>query len=462
MADTRIPAGTDPLAPRWACPRFVSVGALLAVATFLAACTERDVILPGKREPISAAFSNEETDAPVTVAQPVNAAPDIRLPGQVANANAAQNPGTRAFRTDNPSLSTSLTPVWSVGIGQGDSRRHRIIADPVVSGGRIFTLDALTLVSAVSTSGTVLWQRNILPDGADETDATGGGLAVEGNVLYVASGFGAVTALDATSGATLWTQNLETTGAGAPMIFGNLLYVIAGDQTGWAINKSDGRMQWQIAAAESPSNVLGAPAPILADDLVVFAFGSGEMQAVFRQGGLRRWDASVLGERRGRALANIGDVTGQPIEANGVIYAGNQSGRTVAVNAGSGARIWSAKEGAISSIVPVGGSVFLISDRNELLRLNGTDGSRIWGTRLPNFVKDRPRRVAEVFAHHGPVLAGGRLLVGSSDGVIRSFDPKSGALLGTTEIVSGASTSPVVAGQTLYIVSRDGQLVAYR
>ncbi|WP_223423578.1 outer membrane protein assembly factor BamB family protein [Tateyamaria pelophila] len=462
MAETRIRTAPELNATGRVRRGYVAVGAFAVLATILSACTEPDVILPGKREPITAVFSSSEAEEATQIVRPVNAAPDIRLPAQVANADAAQNRGTQAFRTDNPRLSTSLTPVWSVGIGEGDSRRHRIVADPVVSGGRVFTLDALTLVSAISTSGGVIWQRNVLPDGADEADATGGGLAVEGNVLYVASGFGAVSALDATTGATLWTQDLETTGAGAPMIYGDLLYVIAGDMTGWAIDKRTGRMQWQITGAASASNVLGAPTPVLAGDLVVFAFGSGEMQAVFRKGGLQRWGATVVGERRGRALANIGDVTGQPIEANGVIYAGNQSGRVVAVNAASGARIWSAKEGAIGRVVPVGGSVFFISDRNELLRLNAQDGSRIWGVPLPNFVKDRPRRVAEVFANHGPILAGGRLIVASSDGVIRSFDPKSGALLGRTEIASGATTAPVVAGQTLYIVSRDGRLVAYR
>ena len=201
---------------------------------------------------------------------------------------------------------------------------------------------------------------------------------------------------------------------------------------------------------------------LLLMDLMVFAFGSGEIQAVFRRGGLRRWDASVLGERKGRALAKIGDITGQPIEANGIIYAGNQSGRLVAVNAGNGARIWSVSEGVIDRIVPVGGSLFLINDRNELLRLNALDGNRIWGVPLPNFIKNRPKKMASVFVNHGPILAGGRILVASSDGVIRSYDPTSGTLLGLTDITGGASTNPVVAGQTLYIVSSSGELVAFR
>ncbi|WP_223274977.1 PQQ-like beta-propeller repeat protein [Tateyamaria sp. syn59] len=424
----------------------------------LAGCAERETILPGKREPVSAALSGEATEAVVLT----DAARDITLPPQVANADAAQSFGTPAFRTDHPQLNQTLTPIWSVNIGEGDSRKHRIVADPVVAGGRVFTLDAETTVSAVSTSGQLLWQRDILPARAEQGDGTGGGLAVDGDVLYVSSGLGTLTALDTSTGGTLWTQELEAIGVGRPTVFENLVYVMAGDDTGWAIEKDDGRIAWQVTSSEARTNVLGGPAPIVTDGLTVFSFGSGELQAVFRQGGLRRWDASVLGERQGRALSKVDDVTGRPIAKDGVIYAGNQSGRTVAVNAGSGTPIWTAGEGAIDTVLPVGNSVFLISDRNELLRLDAADGSRVWGTRLPNFVQNRPNRQSEVFAHHGPVLAGGRLLVASSDEVLRSFDPTTGALAGSADIPGGASTAPVVAGQTLYVVSRNGQLLAYR
>ncbi|WP_189369297.1 outer membrane protein assembly factor BamB family protein [Tateyamaria omphalii] len=426
--------------------------------TIVAACSEREVILPGKREPVSAVLTAETSEAEALT----EAARDISLPPQVANTDAAQSFGTPAFRTDHPQLSQTLTPIWSVDIGEGDSRKHRIVADPVVSGGRVFTLDAETTVTAVSTSGQVLWQRDILTDRANSGEGTGGGLAVDGSVLFVSSGLGTLTALDVETGGTIWEQELEAIGVGRPTAFENLVYVMAGDDTGWALEKDSGRIAWQVSSSETRTNVLGGPAPIVTDGLAVFSFGSGEMQAVFRQGGLRRWDASVLGERQGRALAKVDDVTGRPIAKDGVIYAGNQSGRTVAVNAGSGTPIWTSAEGAIDTVLPVGGSVFLISDRNELVRLNAEDGARIWGTRLPNFVKDRPLRQSEVFAHHGPVLAGGRLLVASSDEALRSFDPVTGGLTGRTEIPGGATTAPVVAGQTLYVVSRKGQLLAYR
>lgn len=96
------------------------------------------------------------------------------------------------------------------------------------------------------------------------------------------------------------------------------------------------------------------------------------------------------------------------------------------------------------------------------MRLDASDGTRVWGVRLPNYVKDRPKKIAEVYAHNGPVVAGGLVRVASSDGLLRSFDPVSGALVGTAEIPGGGITAPVVAGGTLYVVSRNGQLHAFR
>jgi hypothetical protein len=46
--------------------------------------------------------------------------------------------------------------------------------------------------------------------------------------------------------------------------------------------------------------------------------------------------------------------------------------------------------------------------------------------------------------------------------VIRSFDPASGDLVDQTEIRGGATTRPVVANGTLYVVSTNGVLHAYR
>lgn len=442
----------------WAqtCSNWLVRGALLA-ATFLAACAEDDVILPGKRESVRAVLDGEAATAIVE-----NEIRDISLPAVQSNVAWPQSPGTPSFRTDHPALRTAPTLAWSNSIGEGDGRRQRITAAPVVANGLIYTLDADALVTATSTAGQTVWQNDTRPARDKSGQATGGGLAYDDGRLYVTLGYGDLIVLNAATGAEIWRQTLGGTASGAPTVFGGLIYLTVGDDRGWAIDAETGRQRWQLVASPDVANTLGAPAPALSGDLAVFAFGSGELQAVFRQGGLRRWDVTVSGERPGTALGAINDVTAAPVIAGGRVYTGNQAGRIVALDLASGERIWTAREGATGNILPVGGSIFAISDLNELLRLDAADGSRVWAVPLPRFVKDNPRRRAAVFAHHGPVLAGGRIYVASNDGALRGFDPTSGALLSETEIPGGASSEPVVAGGVLYVVSSRGQLNAFR
>ena len=96
-------------------------------------------------------------------------------------------------------------------------------------------------------------------------------------------------------------------------------------------------------------------------------------------------------------------------------------GRIVALDAASGERLWTAREGAMSPLWVAGGSVFIVTDQNELVRLDAATGERIWGIRCPTSRASGPDGARHVFAHYGPVLAGGPLLVASDDGLIRSL-----------------------------------------
>lgn len=434
----------------------MAVGLVLSLAV-VSGCSRDEEVLPGIRESLRGVLVD-----PDPVAESENQSAPISLASTSANASWPQFWGSPAVRTAHPALSATPSLIWSANIGQGNGRKQRITADPVVAESRVFTLDSSALVTATSTAGATLWTRDLTPptDSADE--ATGGGLAYADGVIYVTLGFGSLNALDASDGSVIWSQDLEATSSGAPTVAGDLVYLTSGDDTGWAIERDSGRVRWQVGGAQSVSNILGAPSPVVTSDLAIFSFGSGDVQAVFRRGGLRRWDAAVVGERLGYASAKIGDITAAPVVQGNQLFVGNQSGRIVALNLGNGSRDWTAKDGAVGPIWPAGGSVFAVTDRNELIRLDAATGDRIWGVELPNFVKDRPRRRAAVFAHFGPILAGGHLLLAGSDGVLRSFDPTDGALLAQVDIPSGAATAPAIAGGTLYLVTENGQLLAYR
>lgn len=435
----------------------------MAALLLLAACSENELILTGERENIRDILN--EGDTQTALAEQALATEDIpplSLPPTRANSSWTQAIASPITRPAHPQLGSQPRLLWSVNIGEGDGRKARITADPVVANGRIFTLDAATRVSAVSTSGQVLWTHDLTSGNDKSGDASGGGLAYGDGVIYVTSGFGSLTALDATSGAEIWRQNLQATGSGSPSVAGDLVYLVAGDQLAWAIERDTGRIRWQLSATTDRRNVLGAPAPAVSEEYVIFAFGSGEVQGAFRQGGLRLWDAQIAGQRSGFSSGLIADITGDPIIVGDRVYVGSHAGRTLALNLGNGERLWTAPDGPLNPIWPAGNSLFMVSDRNELLRISADSGRRLWGVALPFFTKDKPRRQKEIFAHHGPIIASGRLILVSNDGLMRFFDPANGRVLGQVEMPDGATTNPVVANGTLYVVTTKGQLLAYR
>jgi len=199
------------------------------------------------------------------------------------------------------------------------------------------------------------------------------------------------------------------------------------------------------------------------DRAVIFPSSAGFLTAVLKiGGGTKVWQVSIAGKRLGRAYAMTYDVTGDAVIDGKVIYAGNASGRTVAMSVSSGEKLWSAQEGAMGPVAVAGGSLFLINDEAKLVRLDAETGQTIWSVEMPYYTTDKVKKRKGVYAHYGPVIAGGRVMVASSDGLLRAFDPTDGSLTYSAEIPGGAAAQPAVAGGVLYVVNGKGQLLAFR
>lgn len=434
--------------------RFHSGRVFALAILFLSACGEKELILTGERLDIRGPVENAEESS--------GSAP-IRLSAQTNHTEWTHRAGTASHTIRHPALSLNPAQIWTTSIGQSSSRKHRITADPVAASGRIFTLDSRASVVATSVSGERLWQRDLTPASENPDDASGGGLATVGNQVFVTTGFGELIALNAADGSEHWRQELEAAATGAPTVHGGLVYVVTRGSRAWAIEADTGRVRWSLPGTPSGSGIVNGAGPAVNAKLAVFPFGSAGLVATMPKGGLRVWGGSVSGSRLGRAYANVSDVSGDPVITGNVIYAGNPSGRTVALEAATGERIWTAQDGAVSPVWIDGGSLFLVSDQAQLVRLDLKTGERIWDVGLPYIVpKRRKKRLRDIYTHFGPVLAGGRLWVASNDAQLRGFDPVNGSLLATIPLPGGAATRPIVVGGVLYVVNQDGQLLAFR
>lgn len=458
---TRPSTGSRPPKRSRARPgRLTALVALAGLTGLLAACGEKETILPGERLDVRSGLTLGEAAADVAPEEPVARA--FALPPQTAVTAWTHRAGNAAHNITHPALSSQPVRIWSADIGQGNSRKHRITADPIVAGGFVYTLDSQSRVSATSIAGAPAWARSLVPPTDRAGDASGGGIAFGGGRLFVTTGFGEVHALDPRTGAEIWKQALDAPATASPTVQGDLLYVVSRDNVAWAIDTGSGRVRWRLPGTPSISGMVGGAGPAVTDQMAIFPFASGEVIAALRQGGVRLWGATVSGGRKGRAYANVTDIVADPVISDGVLYTANQSGRSVAMDATSGERLWTASEGAYGPVWVAGGSVFLVSDEATLVRLDAASGQVIWRKELPYFKGRRAKKRKSIYAYYGPVLAGGNLWVASDDGALRAFDPETGGLRQVLDIPGGAATSLSVAGQTMYVVSENGQLHAFR
>ncbi len=426
------------------------VPALVAMA--LAACGEREELLQGERLDIAG--------TPMSVV--LGRAAPLDLPPPSANAEWTHVNGDARRQLTHLALSREPSLAWSAPIGQGNGRRHRITAAPVVADGRVYTLDSGAQVSAHTTSGERLWAVDLTPVSESPDGGSGGGLAAAPGAVFASSGFGTLTALEAATGEIRWVQDLESAASGAPAVHEGVVYQVTRNAVGWAIDAENGRILWQVIGATSESGVSGGAAPAIAGSQVVFPLPSGQLVAADIGSGAQTWVASVTGERLRRAFTRFSELTAAPVVAGDVVYAGNHSGRASAFDAATGESLWYVHAGGLNPFWTTRGSVFLVSEENLLMRLDAATGEAIWARELPHYTRERIARRKAIHAHYGPLLAGGQLLVVSNDGLLRWFDPVSGEPAGELALPAGAARNPAIADETLYIVTEDGWLHAFR
>ncbi len=441
----------------------------LALTVALLAACQRDVILQGTRFPVRAPLADslptkDQPDPQPQPDQPANTSVPIALPGIVTNADWPQRGGNARHAGPNGRLTASPQLVWSVRIGSGNSHKNRIDAAPVVAGGAVFAMDALSGVTAVSVQGATLWHTDLTAAFDAGGGLSGGGLAADGGRVFATTGYGETVAMNASDGSVIWRQRLGAMPTGAPAVAGNLVFVVADDGTGWALNAANGRVVWTTTGASSLDTFHfdSGASPAVDGKTVVLPFSSGLLFGADTATGAAQWTAAVSGTNLGVADANSGDVTGDPVLIGGFLYAGTQGGRTGAFNASTGQRIWTAEEGALNPPLVVGGSVFVVTDAGRLVRMSANDGKTIWAEDLPDFKKAKPKKLLATYANFGPVLAGGHIVVVSSDGYLRAFNATDGSLAGQAAIPGGAATPAALAQGLLFVVNAQGQLLAFR
>ncbi len=353
-----------------------------------------------------------------------------------------------------------LNKIWSADIGAGQKDRLPLTAQPIVFDGKIFTMDAESRVSAVDIkTGDRLWQYGLKPKDEDEY-VIAGGLAYSEGTLYATSGFNELFALNPQDGKIKWKGAMKSPSRAAPTVIDGRVFVVTIDNQIFAYSTQDGSELWSYQGLESDAGLVGMAAPAANRDIVVPAFSSGELYALRVENGSVAWVESLTANRNGNGLSSISDIRALPVMDKGAVIAMSFSGKIVALDERTGQRLWQREVGGSQTPWVAGNHLFMITSNNEVAALGRDQGKVVWVTQLPKYKKPKDREGA--IALKGPVLAGGRLIIGGSDKMIYEINPKNGDIIRKWQTKSQVAVPPIVAGGVLYILTVDGKLTAYK
>ena len=408
--------------------------------------------IPGVRVPVLRARNALEIG---------NNPPKVVLPPPVANAAWPQPGGNPAHDMGHLAARPALAEVWKTDIGAGGGYRQKLLAQPVVADGMVFTMDAAGAVRAFDlASGQPRWRARTRGRHIRSTNV-GGGIGVADGVLYAANGLGELVALDAAHGTFRWRSNFGAPARSGPTIVAGRVFLTTIEDRLLALDAKDGQQLWSYQATNATTAMLGEPAPAYADGLVVAGFASGEIATLRAESGSVVWTDTLAAPARGGTLLDIASIRGMPAIGGGRVFAIGMGGLAVGIDLPSGRRLWEHAVAGEDGPWVAGEWVFLVTLDQIVTAIRASDGAVAWATQLPRWKNEKDR--SDPLTWFGPVLATDRLVVTGTSGEALAISPYTGAIIGRQKLPGGAApVPPVLAGGTLLLLSDDGRLMALR
>jgi outer membrane protein assembly factor BamB len=389
------------------------------------------------------------------------------------------NPGGFATHAAYHLALSGLSEGFAVDFVQGNDADLRFKAPPVIGEGKVFGMGSqLDVVAIDEKTGAPIWQQSVLATyrepntsltrffgfgdkPADIEDGFGGGIAYEDGRLFVTTGFGEILALSAQSGEILWRVQNNVPFSNAPTVRKGRVYVVSQDSRLQVLSSEDGTRTWEHLAITEQASILAASSPAVSDQVVVAGFSSGEVVALNNINGSVIWSDSLSSRAtQVTPLSELNAIVGRPVIDRDRVFVTSHGGRTAAIDLRSGERLWTADVGSIETPWVVGDFILLMSLDGDLICLSREQGRVRWVAALGGYEDpdDREDRIRWA----GPVVAGGKVLVVSSDGRLVPVDPSNGAIGETIELDDSVSVPPIIANGTLFVLTDEGTLVARR
>ena len=342
-----------------------------------------------------------------------------------------------------PSL--EVREVWSTDVGDGMGEKGLSMA-PVYSSGVLYVADyegRLVTVDAESGRKTM---------DLDTEQPFSGGPGLDDERIYMGTIDGRVVAYDRQNGAELWNAQVSSEVLAPPASADGIVVVRCIDGRVFGLDATNGRRLW-IYDHSVPLLTLRGNADLLVRAGIAFVgYDDGSVVSLRISDGSVVWNQTIVSPEGRTELDRLADIGQRMVFIASDLIVSSYKSRLVSLAADSGRMLWF-KDIASVTGVQVDRTNLAISERNgDLWMLDRRNGSTQWKIdRLTN--RDLTR----------PAFYGNYVVVGDIEGYLHWIDTEIGSFAARVRAgKDGFAAAPLAVGTTLYVLTRDGDLVAFR
>ena len=407
----------------------------------------------GNRVPILVSENAIEADKTIADVQ-------VLLPAPAPNDSWTQPGGNAAKSMGQLALAATPARAWTAQIN-GGSDRERLAAPPVIAENKLFVTDVDATVHAYAAdTGAPLWTAALAKGKKNSAARFGGGVSYDEGQVFATDGLGDVVALKAADGTEIWRAKPGGPLRGSPTIANGVVYALTQDDQLFALDQAKGAVQWAAQGTAETQGIFGVAAPAAGQGTVVAGFSSGELNAYRYENGRQLWQDALSRTSISTSVSSIADIDAAPVIDQGRVYAVGQGGRMVALELGSGKRLWEQNLAGIATPWLAGEWLFVVTDDARLVCLSSSSGKARWIAQLPRFRNEKKHKGPITW--FGPVLAGNKLVLTNSEGQVVYASPNDGSVATAVAGKTPFTLPPVVANGTLYTLDQKGRVTAYR
>lgn len=293
-----------------------------------------------------------------------------------------------------------------------------------------------------ANSGASLWQAKV---GQPLTAGVGG----DGRLQSVVTRSNEVVLLE--QGRELWRKRLSAASYTPPLVAGGRVFVMTADRALTAFDAQDGRQLWHQQRT-GESLVLRQAGVLTAVGDTLLAGLSGRLVGMNPDNGAVLWEAPLASPRGTNDVERLVDLVGPMYREGSEICARTFQASVACVDAASARLLWAQPARGAQGVGGDAERIVGAEGNGTVIAWRRADGSRLWST-------DR----LQLRKLTAPLLLGRSVVVGDDNGLVHLLSKEDGSALNRlTTDDSGIAAAPVVAADTLVVVTRNGGVYGFR